>query len=149
MFLCVKPSYFSPYPNPKSVNPSIKFVLKDSKSGNFYLRSKVDILTSSFYHGDIGWQTHPFMFQIVITVWMLLNFSCIWLEGPVKDELEAKNMNGMTPLHLSVWHSLRAKDKHNFGFPIMRSLMCSCMPDHRRRLSTSTQILRLGEEDVD
>ncbi|KAI3796120.1 hypothetical protein L1987_38784 [Smallanthus sonchifolius] len=39
--LCVEPSYFSLYPNPKSVNPSIKFVLKDSKSGSFYLRSKM------------------------------------------------------------------------------------------------------------
>ncbi|THU49914.1 hypothetical protein C4D60_Mb06t14590 [Musa balbisiana] len=31
-------------------------------------------------------------------------------KGPEKVELEARNMNGMTPLHLAVWHALRAED---------------------------------------
>ncbi|RRT76151.1 hypothetical protein B296_00023419, partial [Ensete ventricosum] len=29
---------------------------------------------------------------------------------PEKVELEARNMNGMTPLHLAVWHALRAEN---------------------------------------
>ncbi|URE44819.1 N-(5'-phosphoribosyl)anthranilate isomerase [Musa troglodytarum] len=39
----------------------------------------------------------------------IVKFLLEW-KGPEKVELEAKNMNGMTPLHLAVWHALRAED---------------------------------------
>ncbi|KVI01266.1 Ankyrin repeat-containing protein [Cynara cardunculus var. scolymus] len=56
----------------------------------------------------------------VEVVKFLLNFS-----GPETVELEAKNMNGMTPLHLSVWHSLRAEDSSTVVTLLEHNADCS------------------------
>ncbi|XP_035545311.1 poly [ADP-ribose] polymerase tankyrase-2-like [Juglans regia] len=40
----------------------------------------------------------------------IVKFLLDWLGTDHKVELEAKNMNGITPLNLAVWYSLRAED---------------------------------------